>query len=35
MGLLWTVALITAIAGWPVACGCIALEHPRDITVSH
>jgi hypothetical protein len=26
MGLLWTVALVTAIAGWPVACSCVALE---------
>ena len=26
MGLLWTVALVTAIAGWPVACGCIGLQ---------
>jgi hypothetical protein len=27
MGLLWTVALVTAIAGWPVACGCFGLEY--------
>jgi hypothetical protein len=33
MGLLWTVALITAIAGWPVACGCIGLEGTRDWAV--
>jgi hypothetical protein len=26
MGLLWTVTLLTAIVGWPVACGCIGLE---------
>ena len=26
MGLLWTIALITAIIGWPVACGCIGME---------
>jgi hypothetical protein len=26
MGLLWTVALVTAIAGWPVACSCIGME---------